>query len=76
MKINPEEVTVRTCQDEGFVVEDNAYHQLFVLYPMVGPGELISQVVAIANHYHEIGRNDGRAEIREEFKRLMGVPRV
>lgn len=72
MKINPEEVLVRSCRDGSYVIEDDEFNQLFVLYPDAGPAEMIAQVVRIANRYHAIGKADGRREIRDEFQRLMG----
>jgi len=73
---DPEGLTVRSARDGGFIVEDEDYDEVFCIDPNVELADLIRQIVEIYNKGYRLGLGRGRCDLKDDFRRLMGVPRT
>jgi hypothetical protein len=77
-KIDIDSVLVRTCRDGSFIIEDDdqrQFHEWFRIRLAEDSPDVIRQICEIANHFYAQGKSEGRAEIKDEFRRLMGIIR-
>jgi len=74
--IDPEAVLVKSARDGGFIIEDeDTFQELFRLDPNVELADLIRQVIEISNKRQRIGRGEGARQVKDDFRRLMGLAR-